>query len=79
MQDDVGIVDDWYKKLQQALMEAQALKDEAYEESRKRRKAESDFYKAAHKVRRCYRFLQFHFYMMIYCLSSLFKHSHPDH
>ncbi|XP_019709475.1 U-box domain-containing protein 33 isoform X2 [Elaeis guineensis] len=49
--DDVGMDDDVYEKLQHALMEAEALKDEAYEESRKRRKAERDFYEAARKVK----------------------------
>ncbi|KAG1361326.1 hypothetical protein COCNU_09G007890 [Cocos nucifera] len=48
--DDVGMDDDLYEKLRHALMEAESLKDEADEESRKRRKAERDLHEAARKT-----------------------------
>ncbi|XP_017697851.2 U-box domain-containing protein 33-like [Phoenix dactylifera] len=49
--DDDGIDDDVYEKLQLALVEAETLKREAYEESCRRQKAERDLYQATRKVR----------------------------
>ncbi|XP_008778858.2 U-box domain-containing protein 33-like isoform X1 [Phoenix dactylifera] len=49
--DDVGTHDEAYEKLQLALMEAENLKCEAYEEYWKRQKAERDLFEATRRVK----------------------------
>ncbi|OAY75725.1 U-box domain-containing protein 33 [Ananas comosus] len=49
--DDMGLDADVYDKLREALAEAENLKNEAFEESRRRRKAEKDVILALQKVK----------------------------
>lgn len=51
LQEDLGLDAGVYAKLQQALEEADNLKNEAYEESRRRRKTEKELVVVMHKVR----------------------------
>lgn len=50
LQEDLGFDANVYAKLQQALTEADNLKNEAYEESRRRRKTEKELVVVMHKV-----------------------------
>ena len=50
LQEDLGLDADVYTKLQQALTEAENLKNEAYEESRRRQKTEKELVVVLQKV-----------------------------
>lgn len=52
MQDDISIEDiDLYERLRGAIIEAEDLKNEAYEATRRRQKAERDLLEASKKVK----------------------------